>query len=118
MSKLTVIIGVALVVLGVGGYLATGRNSATALIPAGFGLLYIILGVVGEQRPGARMHVMHVAALLSLIGIGGNVTAIAAVLRGDAGTAAVLRTIMAGICALHLVLAIRSFVLARVRPAT
>lgn len=124
MSTLTVIVGIALLALGLGGYVGTGATSATALIPAGFGVIYIILGIVAQRKPSARMHVMHLAALLSLAGIGGNVTAIVSVLRMLGGAevahpaAAFLRFIMAAICALHLIAAIRSFVLARVKPAT
>ncbi len=124
MSRLTVIVGIVLLALGIGGYFGTHAVSVTALIPAAFGVLYIILGMIGQRNPAARMHVMHFAAMLSLAGVGGNISAIVNLLRMAGGaevahpTAVILRVIMAAICAFHLIAAIRSFVLARVRPVT
>ncbi|MFO0589223.1 MAG: hypothetical protein U0441_16925 [Polyangiaceae bacterium] len=48
MSKLTIAYGTVLGALGVGGYLSTGRQSKTALIPAGFGAAEIALGVLAK----------------------------------------------------------------------
>ena len=42
----------ALVVLGVVGYLGTGRASMTALIPAAFGLLVALLSLLAWLIPG------------------------------------------------------------------
>ena len=43
MAKTTIIFGVLLVLLGLGSYFGTGRTSLTALIPAGFGLILLII---------------------------------------------------------------------------
>lgn len=40
----------------------------TWLIPAGFGIIMIILGLVARSGPGARKHAMHGAALVGTIG--------------------------------------------------
>ncbi|MFZ5979371.1 MAG: hypothetical protein ACOYVF_01960 [Candidatus Zixiibacteriota bacterium] len=67
LPKMTLIYAVLLVLLGVGGYLGFGRSSVTALIPAFFGLLVLIAGVLG-QREKFRRRAMHAVSALSLIG--------------------------------------------------
>lgn len=47
-----------------GGTFAPG----TWLIPAGFGVLLIVLGLVATKGGGARKHAMHTAALIGTIG--------------------------------------------------
>lgn len=67
MASTTVIFGVLMILLGLVGYFATGRSSFTALIPAVFGLLFVMLGVVARNE-AARRHAMHAAAALGMIG--------------------------------------------------
>ncbi|MGE3809713.1 MAG: hypothetical protein AB7K24_34030, partial [Gemmataceae bacterium] len=57
-----------LILLGAGFYFGTGMSSPTALIPAGFGVGFAILGAIGMKGDTARKHAMHVAAALGLIG--------------------------------------------------
>jgi len=47
---LGIVLGTVLVVLGVGAYVLSDFVSVTALIPAFFGVLIAVLGVVGYQR--------------------------------------------------------------------
>jgi len=54
MPKTTLLFGVSLVVLGLGAYLVTGRESVTALIPAFFGLPVVGLGVAALMREAWR----------------------------------------------------------------
>ncbi len=121
MYKIAIWTGVILTILGVGGYLLSGGVSPTALIPAAFGVLFIILGFLARKE-SLRKHVMHVAALLSLLGIIGTFKGtIAAVTLLGGGTverpqAAVAQAVMAITCAVFLLLAIRSFVNARLTP--
>ncbi|MGH8047034.1 MAG: hypothetical protein ACREKL_07285 [Chthoniobacterales bacterium] len=70
MPGLSIIFGVLLAVIAVGFYVATGSKAPTALIPAGFGLLLIVCGIIGLAKPALRMHAMHGSALLGLIGAG------------------------------------------------
>lgn len=123
MTGLTFAVGVLLVALGIVAYVATGAASVTALIPSFFGVIYIALAMVGGKSASARKHVMHVAAVLSVIGIAANVTAIAsfaewltsgATLARPAAVYA--RVAMAAICAVHLIAAFRSFLAARLQP--
>ncbi len=71
MAKITIGLGVVLVTLGVGGYFGTGRESWTALIPAGFGLPLLILGFVALQD-ARRKHAMHAAVALGVLGFVGT----------------------------------------------
>src|SRR5437016_2811916 len=68
MANLTIIFGVLLSLLGGGMYVYTDRASLTALIPAFFGVPFIVLGMIA-QKEAARKHAMHGVALLSLIGL-------------------------------------------------
>lgn len=123
MSYLTIVIGSLLLVLGIAGFVLTGQTHITALIPAFFGLAYLLLGLIAFRKPSLRKHVMHVAALLSLLGIVGNISAIIAMPALLSGAevarpaAVVTRFIMAILCAIHLIASIRSFLIVRLRPA-
>ena len=118
MVRITALVAAVLVVLGLGLYLGTGRESVTALIPAFAGLALGICAWIGRSEK-ARRHAMHVAAVLALLGFGGSVGGVFAVLRQlggeaiDRPQAAWGRTGMAVVCLVYLVFAIRSFVQAR-----
>jgi hypothetical protein len=69
----TIICGAILVVDGLVGYLQqeTGKESPTALIPAGFGGVFLLCGLLAF-KDNLRKHVMHFAAMVGLVGaIGG-----------------------------------------------
>jgi hypothetical protein len=118
MAKVTIGFGVALAALGLGGYLATGRASFTALIPLAFGLLLVVCGVLARREP-LRKHAMHAAAVLGLLGFLGPLRVLPqmlALLGGGAvpHRAAVLdQLLMMIVCGVFLALCIRSFVAAR-----
>ena len=81
MASTTVVFGVLLTLLGLVGYFLTGTSSVTALIPAIFGLLLFVLGVLARSEP-IRKHVMHAAAAIALVGCAG---ALFSLLRTPAG---------------------------------
>ena len=122
MFKLSIGTGIILTVLGLGGYFLRGAGSPTALIPAGFGILFIVLGFLARKE-SMRRHAMHGAALLSLLGIIGSFkgTVAAVTLLGggvvERPQAVIAQAIMAVTCVVFLVLAVRSFVNARLKPA-
>ena len=68
MPRLTIIFGPLLILLGAGGYFGTGQTSVTALIPAFFGVPFLLLGLVA-LKDGLRKHAMHAASLLALLGV-------------------------------------------------
>jgi uncharacterized membrane protein len=121
MTNTSLVIGSLLAVLGVVGYLGTGMQSFTALIPTLFGLLFILLGAVG-RRERMRRHAMHAAAALSLIGLVATARGLVnmyPMLRGEVlerPAAVIAQAIMAVLCAVFLALAVRSFIAARRAP--
>src|SRR6185436_4499281 len=68
-AKLTIGFALALIVLGLGCYLAAEpeHRSMTALIPT-FDGVFILIGGLVALNPKLRMHGMHVAVLFGLIG--------------------------------------------------
>ncbi len=67
MANTSVVIGLLLTAVGLGGYFGTGTSSPTALIPAAFGVPLILLGALA-YRDRLRMHAMHAAAMIGLLG--------------------------------------------------
>ena len=68
MGAATIGFGLALIVLGVGAYLGSGRESATALIPAFFGLALAICGGLAFKWPKPGVIAAMVVAALGLVG--------------------------------------------------
>jgi hypothetical protein len=117
MPATTIAIGAALIVLGLGSYALTGGVSPTALIPAAFGVLLLLAGVLARNER-MRMHAMHGAVLVALLGFLGSVRGVmglGTVLDGTAvrPAAIVAQTIMAVLTLVYVVLAVRSFIAAR-----
>jgi hypothetical protein len=113
MASTAIVFGLALTLLGLWGYFLTGTSSATALIPALFGLLLIVLGFVARAEQ-ARKHAMHGAAVVGLIGL---ITAIGSVVATPVSVRPALalyaQIVMAVLCALFLALCVNSFISAR-----
>jgi hypothetical protein len=66
-ANVSVIVGLLLTGVGLFGYFGTGTSSPTALIPAGLGVPLVVLGVLAYQDR-LRKHVMHLAAVIGLVG--------------------------------------------------
>jgi hypothetical protein len=114
---ITLALGAALIVLGVGSYVLTGGVSPTALIPAAFGALLVVAGVLARDDR-KRMHAMHAAVVIALVGFLGSargLLGIGKVLDGTAvrPAAIVAQTIMALLTLAYVVVAVRSFIQAR-----
>jgi peptidoglycan/LPS O-acetylase OafA/YrhL len=118
MSALSILFGVMLILQGtVGAYLASlhGAKAITAWIPAVFGLVILVLGLLARKE-SLRMHVMHAAMVVALIGFAmPGFMAAKAVLTGamERPMAVIMQAIMAVICLAYLILGIRSFIAAR-----
>jgi len=119
LSKLSVTIGILMIILGAGSFLLTGAASATALIPAFFGIAFVGLGILGIKKESMRKHVMHAALLLAILGIGGSFGGLINVLGVLGGNelerpnAAYAQAIMAIICIYFVIAGVRSFIDAR-----
>jgi hypothetical protein len=114
MPSLTRVAGFLLVLLGVVGYLGTGAASITALIPAFFGALFLVLALLA-RNPQMRKHVMHAAVALALIGAVAVVPRIlSGINAGEIRRPAVQSQIaMAAILAVYVALGVKSFIDAR-----
>lgn len=118
MTKLSIQIGVVLALLGIGSYIFSGRVSLTALIPAFFGIIIWLLGIVGKKESRRKL-TMHIAMVIALIGIIGSFMGIVKVISLLFGAelvrplAAWMQAIMALILIYYLAMGIRSFVIAR-----
>lgn len=120
MVLVTMLVGLFLLALGFGTFLFHPEHP-TALIPSGFGALFLLLGFIARSHTW-RKHAMHAAALLALLGVIGTFRGVVGVLRMIGGQeitrpdAAIAQTVMAGACVVFLVFAIRSFINARRNP--
>jgi hypothetical protein len=118
MANVTIGFGLVLAALGLGGYVATGRTSLTALIPLAFGVLLVVCGALA-RREALLKHAMHAAAVLGLLGFLGPLRVLPQMMTLLAGgevphRAAVLDQLaMMIVCGVFLALCIRSFVAAR-----
>ena len=117
MAKVTIALAVALIVLGVAGFVATGSEHYTALIPAAFGVVFAVLGFVA-LNPAARKHAMHAAAALALLGFVFTVKGAVTLVTSGASAAAISKTIMSLLCLIFVGLCVRSFINARRSAAT
>jgi len=115
MSKITILIGIALIVLGVGFYIGTGMVAVTAMIPAFVGLPVAILGFVGlNGSEKTRKHAAHFAVMLTLLGaLAGLGRGIPGLFKGAAVSAIAATLLMAALCIVHVVLSVKSFIAAR-----
>ena len=134
MWLLTILLGVVLIALGGVGCALTAQSNGlefaltkglTALIPAAFGAVLVVCGVLARKEH-LRKHVMHAASAVGLIGF-----VIPAFMAGpklptllsqghvaradgsDATLAVEMQTIMAVICLAFVALCVNSFVQAR-----
>lgn len=100
--------------VGYGYGMATGNASITALIPAVFGILLAVFGAAAAFREGARKHLMHASATTALIGFiipAGRLISKLGELTFSA--AVIMQLLMALVCLLFVLMAIRSFAAAR-----
>jgi lysylphosphatidylglycerol synthetase-like protein (DUF2156 family) len=119
--RITIWYAILLILLGIIGYIVTGAVSITALIPAFFGVVFLLLGIFAREE-SRRKTLMHIAAVLAVIAFFGSVSGIFALVSLFEGEqllrlgAAISRAIMAVLSFIFVVLAILSFVAARRSP--
>jgi hypothetical protein len=122
MTRLTLVVGTLLVLLGVGFYcgiwVAEGEApSATALIPAFAGIPIVVLGILALKE-NLRMHAMHAVSVLALLGFLLPVGRLAMQLARGAETKATTLAsliLMAVLCGGLLFFCVKSFIDARRR---
>jgi uncharacterized membrane protein len=114
MASTTRSFGIVLILLGLAGYLLTGRTSVTALIPAFFGAVFVILALVARNE-AARKHAMHAAVALALIGLLATLARVVPALAGGNLTrpAVLAQLAMTVLLGVYIALGVKSFKEAR-----
>ena len=121
MAKVTLIFALLLVLLGLAGYLGTGSQHPTALIPAWFGLALAVFGILAmNPNPGRRKLFMHINVTVGLLGfLGAGIRAIQS--YGHARSQGIdpdmiaigSQLTMAGLLFVYVAMCVKSFVDAR-----
>jgi uncharacterized membrane protein len=118
MAKFSIAFGIILIILGLVSYFGISSESITALIPAFLGIPILVLGILALNEKYLK-HTMHAAAVLMLLGFGGTVSGLFKFFRMIGGevfdrpSAITIQAIMAVLCLIFLIFAIKSFIDAR-----
>jgi hypothetical protein len=121
MAKVTLVFAVLLVTLGLAGYLGTGSQYPTALIPTWIGLALGVFGYLAiSPNEGRRKLFMHVNVTIGLLGfLGGAGRAMVGYLHAHAAgvepnkIALGSQITLAGLMLIYVILCVRSFIAAR-----
>jgi hypothetical protein len=122
-ANLTIVFGVVLIVLGLGGWFGSGGASITALIPAVFGVVLAILGFIARNEK-ARKHAMHAAVIIGLLAFLGSARGLvqlpALISGGEVArpAAVIAQSVMAVLMGVFVALCVKSFIDARRNRAT
>ena len=120
MAKVTIVFAVPFIALGLIGFVATGSQHPTALIPAALGVLLGIFGAVAlSPDPKRRKLFMHINVTLGLLGFLGTIAGLiewfkmlgGAVVKNPPATES--KAAMALLCVIYVALCVRSFIAAR-----
>ena len=109
MHRWTILFGLLLVAIGLGGYYFADAKQPMALIPAVLGIAMFVCGVVAAQG-AMRMLAMHVAALIGMIGFVGPMVTIFNDITNTANTAEVLaKGLTSALCLMFVLMCVNSF---------
>ncbi len=113
MHRWTILFGLLLVAIGLGGYYFAAAKQPMALIPAVLGIAMFVCGVVAAQGAMRRL-AMHVAALIGMIGFVGPMVTIFNDITNTANTAEVLaKGLTSALCLMFVLMCVNSFLEAR-----
>ncbi|MEZ5344572.1 MAG: hypothetical protein R2681_03355 [Pyrinomonadaceae bacterium] len=117
MPAIAINFGRLLILIGIIGYAIgyfDGKLSVTALIPAAFGVVLMILGYIGQSKESLRKHVMHVAVIVGLIGFLASAgRLLSKITEISLSPAVIAQVAMALTCLAFVVISVRSFINAR-----
>jgi hypothetical protein len=121
LAKVTLVFAVLLIALGLAGYLGTGSQHATALIPTWFGVALGLFGLLAMSPSESRRKLfMHINVTIGLLGfIGGAAEAIRGYVHAKSAglepneIALASKATMAGLMLIYVILCVRSFIAAR-----
>ncbi len=121
MRKITLIYGTLLIILGISGYFITSAVSITALIPAFFGIVVLLLGILSSKEK-IRRHILHGASLLGLLGfimtvsgLSGFIMNLGSLSEGTLTAATISKSIMSVLSLFYFLLCFKSFFDARLK---
>lgn len=123
MAKVTLLFALLMVALGLVGYLGSGHQYPTALIPFWWGLALAIFGILAiSPKESRRKLFMHINVTIGLLGfIGGLVVGIQGWGKPTPGayiiSAETSKLTMAALMLIYVLLCVRSFINARRQPA-
>lgn len=123
MAKVTLVFAILMVALGLVGYLGSGSQHPTALIPTWFGIALGIFGILAISPSERRRKIfMHVNVTIGLLGfLGGLVEGIRGWGKPTPGiyliSAETAKLWMACLMLIYVLLCVRSFIKARRQPA-
>ena len=117
MPKITLIFSALYIALGLAAFFLTGAIHKTALIPAYFGIVLLVLGLFG-QKENLRKHMMHAALLVVMLALFGTARSLLKLPSAFDGTAerpfAIYAQAATAVLSIaFLALGIRSFIQAR-----
>lgn len=117
MPSTSIACGFLLILIGIIGYvygLTNNAASVTALIPAFFGIVLVILGFLAKSKENLRKHLMHGAVLIGLLGFILPAGRLFSKLGSITLSAAFVSQIaMALVCLVFVILCVKSFIDAR-----
>ncbi len=111
--QIAIVVGVILTLVAAVSALATGTSSITAWIPAFFGIPIALCGLVA-RNPNRLKLMMHIVAVLALLGALGSLNVIPDLLNGGSSMASIVaRLAMLVLCGLLIYVSVMSFIQAR-----
>ena len=111
--RLTLLVGGALVVEGIGFYLGTGMTSMTSLIPAFFGIPLIAMSIMATRQPEKSHFWMHIAVVFGLLTFLGGLMGIKGLVSNDLSASTIAQLLMIVMGGVYTFACIRSFTHAR-----
>ncbi len=115
MPKQGIIAGLALIILGVGSYLAGGKESTTAFIPAYFGIPILLSALLATNpsRLNLGMHIAVTFGLLGFLATLGRLVRKLAMSTFEMNLANAATIAMSLICLVFVIQCVKSFIVAR-----
>ena len=108
--------GIILVAMGALFYLfPEDEQSVTALIPSFIGLGLLIPGYLAYTNENMKIHAMHAAVLVSLIGTLGGAMGLPDMIAGDFNRPTIARLLLLIFCGEYMIFSIMSFRAARIK---
>jgi len=112
-TKLSILTGSLLTVLGLVLYFSSGKVSVTALIPSFIGVPILVCGFLARDEKKRKV-VAHIALTLALLGaLAGFGRGLPKLFGGDSDPAILGMLTMSVICTVYVIACIRSFIAAR-----